>query len=310
MTEGKALVVAETKDRPEPVAGQRDFPVEPGPAAARRVNERLRSARRSRRSPSGSGRVLSRQELADGCNQILAAMYAKGRQGHRWAGMTADYIGSLERYDICWPNQDYRAALRTFFNTTDAALGFYIDRPETLAADEIPPPAVAFGEESDYLMGQPIPVSTSEASAWRFFGAELRHHRLRAGLLLRELAPQVLASETLLGKVEAARRFPSLDLAQRCDAVLATGGILTRLYPLLVAERDAHHRAKAEQLTDAETQALRALLAALQHAAATYQAGSLRSLKAEGFLDGRKGVGLFVVDNTTDAKSLPVNKSV
>jgi hypothetical protein len=97
-----------------------------------RPNERLRAARRSRRSPSGSGRVLSRQELADGCNEILEAKYARAGHARRWAGMTALYIGALERGEVRWPNQDYRAALRAFFNVTDIELGFYIDRPERL----------------------------------------------------------------------------------------------------------------------------------------------------------------------------------
>lgn len=95
-------------------------------------NERLRAARRSLRSPSGSGRVLSRQELADGCNTILEALYAGAGHARRWAGMTALYIGALERGEVRWPNQDYRAALRAFFNSTDIELGLYIDRPERL----------------------------------------------------------------------------------------------------------------------------------------------------------------------------------
>jgi hypothetical protein len=76
--------------------------------------------------------VLSRQELADGCNQILEAMYAKAGHARRWAGITATYIGGLERGEVRWPNRDYRAALRVFFNATDIELGLYIDRPESL----------------------------------------------------------------------------------------------------------------------------------------------------------------------------------
>lgn len=100
---------------------------------ARPANERLRSARRSRRSPSGSGRVLSRQEVADGCNQILHDMYASAGHGSRWAGLTATYVGTLERGEVRWPNEDYRAALRAYFNATNIELGLYIDRPEQLA---------------------------------------------------------------------------------------------------------------------------------------------------------------------------------
>jgi hypothetical protein len=106
---------------------------------ARPANDRLRSARRARVSPSGSGRVLSRQELADACNEILEAMYAKAGHPRRWAGMTANYVGALERGEVRWPNENYRAALRAFFNATNAELGLYIDRPESLASDELSP---------------------------------------------------------------------------------------------------------------------------------------------------------------------------
>jgi hypothetical protein len=119
MREGSSAVVATTAETQTPQG------------LSERANNRLRSARRSRRSPSGSGRVLSRQE-ADGCNQILEAMYANGRHGRRWAGMTDTYIGSLERGDVRWPNHDYRAALRAFFNATDIELGFYVNRAERL----------------------------------------------------------------------------------------------------------------------------------------------------------------------------------
>ncbi|BCJ76080.1 hypothetical protein CS0771_56240 [Catellatospora sp. IY07-71] len=78
---------------------------------------------------------------------------------------------------------------------------------------------------------------TPYASALHFFGAELRHHRQLAGLSLRRLGPQVFASPSQLRLVEAARRFPSMDLAGRCDSVLNTGGVLARLHPLVSAER-------------------------------------------------------------------------
>jgi hypothetical protein len=65
MREGSSAVVATTAATPTPQG------------LSAQANNRLRSARRSRRSPSGSGRVLSRQEVADGCNQILEAMYAQ-----------------------------------------------------------------------------------------------------------------------------------------------------------------------------------------------------------------------------------------
>ncbi|MGA8115466.1 MAG: transcriptional regulator, partial [Actinocatenispora sp.] len=53
----------------------------------------LRQARLSHRSPSGSGRPLSRQELADAVN---AAVHA-ARGGRTASAIDANYIGKLER---------------------------------------------------------------------------------------------------------------------------------------------------------------------------------------------------------------------
>ena len=44
-------------------------------------------------------------------------------------------------------------------------------------------------------------------------------------------------SGDLIGKLEKAERWPTLDLASRCDAVLETGGALARLWPLVERER-------------------------------------------------------------------------
>lgn len=97
-------------------------------------NSRLAASRKALLSPSGSGRAMSRQELADACNAELARMYkAPARQ--RWAGMTEKTIGALERGEIRWPNEDYRAALCTVLGTDERSLGFYIDRP---AANDLP----------------------------------------------------------------------------------------------------------------------------------------------------------------------------
>ena len=74
---------------------------------------------------------------------------------------------------------------------------------------------------------------TPYASAQHFLGAELRHHRLAARMSLAALASRVLATPTLLGKVETATRYPNLDLVERCDQVLGCAG------GLIEAERQA-----------------------------------------------------------------------
>jgi transcriptional regulator with XRE-family HTH domain len=78
---------------------------------------------------------------------------------------------------------------------------------------------------------------TPYASAAHFFGAELRHHRLRAGLSLQVLGTQVFQAATTLGKIEAGQRYPHAALAENCDAVLGCGGALVRLHGLVEAER-------------------------------------------------------------------------
>jgi hypothetical protein len=86
-------------------------------------NDKLRKARISRLSPTGSGRPLSRQELADAVNAELA------RRGVRHAAIDAGHIGKFERGRHRWPQQIYRDALRIVLNVgSDADLGFFITR--------------------------------------------------------------------------------------------------------------------------------------------------------------------------------------
>jgi len=102
-------------------------------AERREPNEKLRAARRRLPSPSGSGRAMSREELADACNHELAMRYAAQRRAARWSGMTAGYIGALERGETRWPNQDYRLALMAVTGQTEVTLGLYISRPDPAA---------------------------------------------------------------------------------------------------------------------------------------------------------------------------------
>ncbi|MGW5218759.1 helix-turn-helix domain-containing protein [Nocardia sp. NPDC004085] len=67
------------------------------------------------------------------------------------------------------------------------------------------------------------------ATAETLFGAELRARRVAAGFSLRQLAPLVLVSHDLLARIEKAERRAHPDLVDRLDAVLKTGGRLSRL---------------------------------------------------------------------------------
>lgn len=93
---------------------------------ARSPNHRLRSARLKLTSPSGSGRPLSRQELADLLNADLA------RCGVNHAPLDGTYIGKLERGLHRWPQAAYRAAFRRVLgSSSDSELGFFIIRSLT-----------------------------------------------------------------------------------------------------------------------------------------------------------------------------------
>lgn len=84
-------------------------------------NDLLRSARVARPSPSGSGRPMSRQELAEAVNAWLF------EHAGRTFSVDAHYIGKLERGEHRWPSAHYRAALREVLRAAiDADLGFFI----------------------------------------------------------------------------------------------------------------------------------------------------------------------------------------
>lgn len=103
-------------------------------------NQLLAEARRRQPSPSGSGRAMSRQELAEAINAYL---YRTARQQ---ANVDETYIGELERGQHRWPSSRYRGALRTILGvSTDAELGFYPKRGGQRSAD---PPSDSAAELS------------------------------------------------------------------------------------------------------------------------------------------------------------------
>ncbi|WP_432839037.1 hypothetical protein [Dactylosporangium sp. CA-092794] len=102
-----------------------DDPGTPGEVVAPRVaprvpNELLRGARLARVSPSGSGRALSRQELADALNAWVYTQHGRD------IGLTERSIGKLERGDTRWPSVLVRDALRAVLGVaSDAELGLF-----------------------------------------------------------------------------------------------------------------------------------------------------------------------------------------
>jgi transcriptional regulator with XRE-family HTH domain len=72
------------------------------------------------------------------------------------------------------------------------------------------------------------------ASLLAFFGTELTRIRTERGLSQEKLAKLAHTTQSMISKVEAAKRVPSEALARDLDVALKTGGHFGRLYPLVI----------------------------------------------------------------------------
>jgi hypothetical protein len=107
-----------------------------GQRVATPPNQLLWRARRSLRSPSGSGRELSRQELAEAVNAYLWQNYEERHN------VDATYVGHLEQGRYRWPGRRRREAFRRVLGVDrDAEIGFYITRGGTATAGSAGCPA-------------------------------------------------------------------------------------------------------------------------------------------------------------------------
>ncbi len=196
-------------------------------------NGRIVAARKALSSPSGSGRPMSRQELADACNNALGMMYqAQGRRP-RWAGLSERTIGALERGEVRWPNDDYRWALCHVLEADERVLGLYIDRPTE--PDEGTPVTVT-GRNLDELVRrrEVLPVAAAVIGL--------------SGLpqVIRALLGEAIASSTAAPPLAALERQTVLakTLYQACDYE-SLGAKLPNLLAGLAA---AQQETGAEQL--------------------------------------------------------------
>jgi transcriptional regulator with XRE-family HTH domain len=73
-----------------------------------------------------------------------------------------------------------------------------------------------------------------KTSTLAYFGSELRIKREESDLTQPELAQRLFCHATLVSRVELAVRVPSEDFARRCDEALGTGGLFTRLWPVVM----------------------------------------------------------------------------
>ncbi|MGH3813151.1 MAG: helix-turn-helix domain-containing protein, partial [Pseudonocardiaceae bacterium] len=84
-------------------------------------------------------------------------------------------------------------------------------------------------------MGQRPKDLTPHQSLQHYWGAELRALRVARGLSLAELGHQLHCDPSYLAKIERAERPIPATLAQSCDRVLDTQGMLVRLHTLAQA---------------------------------------------------------------------------
>ncbi|WP_406305124.1 helix-turn-helix transcriptional regulator [Streptomyces sp. NBC_00885] len=89
----------------------------------------------------------------------------------------------------------------------------------------------------------------SRQAAWEFFGAELKRLREDAGITQAALGASVFVSGGYIGQFEQAIRKPQLDVAQRIDETLQTGGFFERMCRKLInSSRYADYFAAAAEL--------------------------------------------------------------
>jgi transcriptional regulator with XRE-family HTH domain len=81
-------------------------------------------------------------------------------------------------------------------------------------------------------MAAPLDLDPA-SSVLAYFGSELRRYRGAAGLSQERLGEIVNYTGALIGMIETAKRTPTRDFAERCDAALNTDGALIRLWPLV-----------------------------------------------------------------------------
>ncbi|GGR84711.1 transcriptional regulator [Streptomyces aureoverticillatus] len=85
------------------------------------------------------------------------------------------------------------------------------------------------------------------------YGEELRSRREAAGFTQEELSVRAIMSRTHIAHIEAGRRRPNLDDAQRLDDVLGAGGVFVRFLPSKSEGRVAEHFAEVLELEQKAT---------------------------------------------------------
>jgi hypothetical protein len=173
-------------------------------------NTLLRRARERLLSPTGSGRPMSRQELAEAVNSYLWRVHKRS------ASLDETYIGKLERGEHRWPQKLYREAFRSVLGVeTDADLGFYITRRGQIGQLE-PTPAghtsVAAGPGNRNILN----------NDW----TRIDRHQLAAAPLL-SAAPEAELAEKDVLIAPAGRFFDGQGIEAQLFPAVDDGRILT-----------------------------------------------------------------------------------
>lgn len=112
------------------------------------ANENLRRLREAMPSPSGSGRPMTRAELAEAVNQYI--WETSGKECH----LDVDTVARYERGVVRWPGAVYRDGLRAVLGaTTDAKLGFFRTRRGRTAVPDLGSWAARWPALSDSTAG-------------------------------------------------------------------------------------------------------------------------------------------------------------
>lgn len=92
-------------------------------------------------------------------------------------------------------------------------------------------------------------TESSSCPARISFGRRLRHWRRHAGLTQAELGRKMAYDHSFISRVERGSRWPTRELALRCDELLGASGELVDLWRQADLERQSPHRPAADPAT-------------------------------------------------------------
>jgi transcriptional regulator with XRE-family HTH domain len=197
------------------------------------ANDLLRDARLGLISPSGSGRELSREELADAVNRWV---YDNLREE---ISCTALSIGVLERGQTRWPRKSVRKGLCGVFGRSETELGLYSNRdlrvresgssqPATdLVISDAPGGSEVVEAANPHRVESAPPVTAGHIDrAFKELGLRLRQWRIEADLSQQQVANATKYSRSTVANVETGRQNITRDFWDRADQALAAEGSL------------------------------------------------------------------------------------